>query len=132
MSLFGFLNVSLVAFLNLQCMKWVHTRVVVKYNWSSTQILQVLWIKYKYKYFAFSAIKYSSTSSTDMSSTSTSTYLNYFPLRSRYSKSTPRRHRNGIYILGIQYQLHLLGESFNITVEPLLYDHPQNHIGVVV
>ena len=52
------------------------TRVVVKYNWSSTQILQVLWIKYKYKYFAFPAIKYSSTSSTDTSSTSTSTYFN--------------------------------------------------------
>ena len=64
---------------------------MVKYNWSSTQIFQVLWIKYKYKYFAFSAIKYSSTSSTDISSTSSSTYLN----RSRYSKSTPRRHRNG-------------------------------------
>ena len=51
------------------------TRVGVKYNWSSTQILQVLVIKYtyKYKYFAFSPIKYSSTSSTDTSSTSTST-----------------------------------------------------------
>ena len=51
-------------------------RVVVKYNWSSTQILQVLWIKYnlyKYKYFALPAIMYSSTSSTDTSSTSTST-----------------------------------------------------------
>ena len=24
------------------------------------------------------------------------------------------------------------GVSFNVTVEPLLYDHPQNHIGVVV
>ena len=51
------------------------TRVEVKYNWSSTQILQVLVIKYKYKYnyFAFSPIKYSSTSSTDTPSTSTST-----------------------------------------------------------
>ena len=37
------------------------TRVRVKYNWSSTQILQVLVVKYKYKYFAFSPIKYSST-----------------------------------------------------------------------
>ena len=50
----------------------------VKYNWSSTQILQVLVIKYKYKYkyFAFSPIKYSSTSSTDTPSTSTSTSVN--------------------------------------------------------
>ena len=52
-------------------------RVGVKYNWSSTQILQVLVIKYKYKYkykyFAFSPIKYSNTSSTDTPSTSTST-----------------------------------------------------------
>ena len=37
----------------------VDSRVGVKYNWSSTQILQVLVIKYKY--FAFSPIKYSST-----------------------------------------------------------------------
>ena len=53
----------------------VNSRVGVKYNWSSTQILQVLVIKYKYKYkyFAFSPIKYSSTSSTDTPSTSTST-----------------------------------------------------------
>ena len=49
-------------------------RVGVKYNWSSTQILQVLVIKYKY--FAFSPIKYSSTSSTDTPSTSTSTSVN--------------------------------------------------------
>ena len=56
------------------------TRVGVKYNWSITQILQVLVIKYKYKYkykyFAFSPIKYSSTSSTDTPSTSTSTSVN--------------------------------------------------------
>ena len=50
--------------------------VGVKYNWSSTQILQVLVIKCKYKYFAFSPIKYSSTSSTDTPSTSTSTSVN--------------------------------------------------------
>ena len=50
------------------------SRVGVKYNWSSTQILQVLVIKYKY--FAFSPIKYSSTSSTDTPSTSTSTSVN--------------------------------------------------------
>ena len=56
-------------------LRWMHRwiRVGVKYNWSSTQILQVLVIKYKYKYFAFSPIKYSSTSSTDTPSTSTST-----------------------------------------------------------
>ena len=55
--------------------RWERDRVGVKYNWSSTQILQVLVIKYKYKYkyFAFSPIKYSSTSSTDTPSTSTST-----------------------------------------------------------
>ena len=56
----------------------IQTRVGVKYNWSSTQILQVLVIKYKYKYkyFAFLPIKYSSTSSTDTPSTSTSTSVN--------------------------------------------------------
>ena len=54
----------------------VHTRVGVKYNWSSTQIIQVLVIKYKYKYFELSQIKYSSTSSTDTPSTSTSTSVN--------------------------------------------------------
>ena len=53
--------------------RFMDIRVGVKYNWSSTQILQVLVIKYKYKYFAFSTIKYSSTSSTDTPSTSTST-----------------------------------------------------------
>ena len=55
------------------------TRVGVKYNWSSTQILQVLVIKYKnkYKYFAFSPIKYSSTSSTDTPSTSTSVNIGW-------------------------------------------------------
>ena len=60
-----------------QVMK-IPARVGVKYNWSSTQILQVLVIKYKYKYkyFAFSPIKYSSTSSTDTPSTSTSTSAN--------------------------------------------------------
>ena len=54
-------------------------RVGVKYNWSSTQVLQVLVIKYKYKYkyFEFSPIKYSSTSSTDTPSTSTSTKYKY-------------------------------------------------------
>ena len=50
-------------------------RVGVKYNWSSTQILQVLVIKYKY--FAFSPIKYSSTSSTDTPSTSTSVNIGW-------------------------------------------------------
>ena len=54
--------------------KRLETRVGVKYNWSSTQVLQVLVIKYKY--FAFSPIKYSSTSSTDTPSTSTSTSVN--------------------------------------------------------
>ena len=55
------------------------SRVGVKYNWSSTQVLQVLVIKYKYKYkyFEFSPIKYSSTSSTDTPSTSTSTKYKY-------------------------------------------------------
>ena len=48
--------------------------VGVKYNWSSTQILQVLVIKYKYKYFAFSPIKYSST---DTPSTSTSANIGW-------------------------------------------------------
>ena len=56
----------------LSCMV---TRVGVKYNWSSTQILQVLVIKYKY--FAFSPIKYSSTSSTDTLSTSTSVNIGW-------------------------------------------------------
>ena len=62
--------------LHTKYMKCVTSRVGVKYNWSSTQILQVLVIKYKYKYFAFSPIKYSSTSSTDTPSTSTSTSVN--------------------------------------------------------
>ena len=52
-------------------------RVGVKYNWSSTQILQVLVVKYKYNYFAFSPIKYSSTSSTDTTSTSTSVNIGW-------------------------------------------------------
>ena len=55
----------------------VYRRVGVKYNWSSTQILQVLVIKYKYKYFAFSPIKYSSTSSTDTPSTSMSVNIDW-------------------------------------------------------
>ena len=57
--------------------KLAKSRVGVKYNWSSTQILQVLVIKYKYKYFAFSPIKYSSTSSTDIPSTSTSVNIGW-------------------------------------------------------
>ena len=59
------------------CYWYIITRVGVKYNWSSTQILQVLVIKYKYKYFAFSPIKYSSASSTDTPSTSTSVNIGW-------------------------------------------------------
>ena len=62
-------------------MVYEYIRVGVKYNWSSTQILKVLVIKYKYKYkykyFAFSPIKYSSTSSTDTPSTSTSAIIGW-------------------------------------------------------
>ena len=51
-----------------------------------------------------------------------------------YTASEPHAHVFGIIVVIINiilYNINNLRSYYN-TVEPLLYDHPQNHIGVVV
>ena len=75
----------------------------VKYNWSSTQILQVLVIKYKY--FEFSPIKYSSTSSTDTPSTSTSVNIGWLICTGEYQGGISREIPPCPMITPVQYPL---------------------------